>query len=83
MAPLLFLTCIFLLFDFPTNVFFISVGSPDVLPLPNRSVREGRALKLKCKIRGDRPSHPPPAFSWFKDGQRLQSASDLVIKSKK
>jgi len=59
------------------------VGSPDVLPLPNRSVREGRNLKLKCKLRGGKASHPPPAFSWYKDGNLLKPSRDLTIKSKK
>ena len=59
----------------------ISVSVPSVKPLPSRTVRSGRSLKLKCKLLG--PVHPPPAISWFKDSRKLNPSQNVHIQTKK
>lgn len=60
--------CLFFWFCFP--FYFTIVGqraSIESLTANNATIREGKRLRIVCKVRGQ----PPPKVTWFKDNRSI------------
>lgn len=57
------------------------VTAPIVQTLKSKMVREGRGLKMNCKVT-NKP-HPPATITWYKDGAKLESSPKTKIETRR